>query len=542
MSPAAAHPELLAQVLALQQQVIDLRARLDREHQVSEGFRRFSERALEVAGSDDLWALAADEAVTAFSTENAVVLRVDGGALTAVAASCVSALTPEHLEALTPTVLDALERREVVLTGRPLPRFFGAETATLVVAAVRGQQAGARFAIVASVSTRKAPFYPSFDAGLGPLFAAFVNHAGALHQHLRSLTEAERANRELRRQVSERSAQLFAALGLSHAPESQSRVPVPGDVVDGRYRVEEKLGEGGMGSVFRVRRLDDGSRWALKVATSLGPRQLARLAREAHLLSCVRHRNVLQLSDIGVAAEGFMYLVLELIDGQDLRAWRDARAAVSLDEVLFILLEVARGLDKLHASHIAHRDLTPRNILLVREPSGLVVKVADFGVARHEWAEGPAALGLAEGGDTGSRATPTPTPVTATHLGPATPRLDVLSVTQTGIVVGTLQYLAPELLESPAASASQADVFSFGVVAWELVVGHRPFEGVTSARAFGAAACRGEPSTRPGSGFAGFDELVCACLAIDPGTRPTAAELVERLEALVRQRTTGAPG
>ena len=110
-----AQRELLGRLLAVQQQVIDLRARLDREHQAGEGFRRFSERALDVETVEDFWALAAEEVISAFGSENAIVVRVVDGALELCGTACVYDVTAAHLEALAPTVTQALARREIVL-------------------------------------------------------------------------------------------------------------------------------------------------------------------------------------------------------------------------------------------------------------------------------------------------------------------------------------------------------------------------------------------------------------------------------------------
>jgi serine/threonine-protein kinase len=412
------------------------------------------------------------------------------------------------------------------------------------------------------------------------LYEAFVTHAGAFQQHLRSVSQAERAHRELRRQIGERSAQLFAAVGLARNAGVDFTAPTPGLVVNQRYRVEEKLGEGGMGVVFRVTRLEDQSRWAMKVATTLSPAQLARLAREAHLLSCVRHPHIVQIVDIDVATQGFLFLVLELVDGTNLHDWREQRPGVELEEALVILAQVARGLRRLHDSRIAHRDLKPRNILLYADGPRLGVKLADFGVARLDPGdpqgpvpEHPVAHVAAAWQEADTRVLsrpPGPLPVTlesvvhseagrlvaepalgppdllvppggATAETPLTP--GVLGVTQSGVIVGTLKYLAPEVLVgSGSASAMEADLFSFGVVAWELVAGKGPFEGGASPREFASARLLGEAWTQLGSGSPELDALVADCLACEPGLRPTSERASERLEALLTSHGISLPG
>ncbi len=195
-----AQRELLGRLLAVQQQVIDLRARLDREHQAGDGFRRFSERALDIETVEDFWALAAEEVVSTFGSENALIVHVADDCLELCGAACVYDVDATHLATLAPTVTQALAAREVVLVGRPLPPFVGAETAVLLVAGFRDRDDGDHtYAILASVSTAKAPFYPTFDAAIGPLYAAFVNHAGALHQHIRARERSRHTARQLKR-------------------------------------------------------------------------------------------------------------------------------------------------------------------------------------------------------------------------------------------------------------------------------------------------------------------------------------------------------
>jgi PAS domain S-box-containing protein len=483
--------------------------------------------------------------------------------------------------------------------------------------------------VVAVIEIGGSHAYPGHER-LPALLVRVAHQFGAFLLQRRSLTLAERANRELRRQIGERSAQLFAAMGLARNGTRSPLAPAPGLVVNDRYRVEDKLGEGGMGAVYRVCRVDDGSRWAMKVATTLRPAQLARLAREAHLLSCVRHENVVQIADIDIAAQGFLYIVLELVDGKDLAQWRTARPSIAVDEAIAILLQIARGLYKLHGVHIAHRDLKPQNILVVADAHRVTVKLADFGIARLEGDAvpdedppahpagsprsissssvgpttnvpadgrgsaattgpvGPAAVvgrapvddddahldGIAGVFDRVSNSTEAPTRDESSGAGapaasgtgdvvaarrvvaaavaasPARPAAlagmapDVgttvtpgaLGVTRTGVVVGTPQYLAPELLADASASAIEADLFSLGVVAWELVVGRRPFEGVVGAFAFDAARRRGDPAARLASGCSALDELVERCLALEPASRPTALEVMQRLETVLADR------
>ncbi len=479
--------------------------------------------------------------------------------------------------------------------------------------------------VVAIIEIGGSHAYPGHER-LPALLARVAHQLGSFLMQRRSLGLAEQANRELRRQIAARSAQLFAAMTLA----GDGAVPVAsldlGTIVNSRYRVEEKLGEGGMGAVYRVSRVDDGTRWALKVATALRSSQLARLAREAHLMSRIRHPNVVQIADIDVSSQGFLYIVLELVDGTDLFAWRRTGTDVTLAVALSILLQVARGLYKLHSANIAHRDLKPQNILIVDDEGRLVVKLADFGIARLavdvdvDVDVGAGALATddarvdddssdddavttssvpdfrvsdveianavrttarvtarrrgvlptadnddgpvtrASWGATGSAvqaaqqvvvdavaAVAAPGLVAGDHqlvptlavVGPPTEEpLDAgaFSVTRTGVVLGTVAYIAPEVLSSSTASPLAADLFSFGIVAWELYAGRRPFNGPAGAIDFAEAATHNDPSTRLGSGCAEFDDLVRRCLFLAPAARPTALEAMQQIEIIAAQR------
>jgi PAS domain S-box-containing protein len=506
--------------------------------------------------------------------------------------------------------------------------------------------------VVAVIEIGGSHAYPGHER-LPALLARVAHQLGAWLRQRRNLTLAENANRELRRQIADRSAQLFAAMTLARDAGAAAVSPSPGTVVNERYRIEEKLGEGGMGAVFRVVRVDDGTRWAMKVATTVRGTELARLAREAHLLSRIRHANVVQIADIDIATQGFLYIVLELVDGTDLHAWRRDRTEVPLDVSVPILLQIARGLYKLHTANIAHRDLKPQNVLVVADSERLTVKLADFGIARlgddgavddngvddsavddsavddsgvdDDGGDDNGVDGVPGGPEADGRQGSSTAAITRARVisaagrsqlatasvGPTTamaaaawrgvlaehssehakttaspPRRGVtdervarkilvsavaasarkgaeplpttsaehplpdasgssagrLGVTRTGVVVGTVQYLAPEMLASANASPFEADLFALGVVAWELVVGRRPFEGPTGAVAFAAAASRGDPEARLRSGCPELDALVIRCLAVDAAARPTALTVMQTVETIAAQRGIPIPG
>jgi serine/threonine protein kinase len=360
-------------------------------------------------------------------------------------------------------------------------------------------------------------------------------------------------NEELRRQIAERSGQLadaLARLGSSEAPK-----PVrlqPGDVMKDRYEIVRELGAGAMGTVYEVVRRGDRKRFAMKVLSGLsGALDMARFAREAQLASHVAHPNVVTIVDIDVANSGLIYIVMELVDGPSLLGLKarygDRRFAVE------VLLQLAEGLAAIHEMGIVHRDLKPANVLIKQDATGLLVKITDFGVSTiAENAsvpppkdEEPVAQALASG----RRPTlPSSSEVTIpqgqrqamapsqpdTHEDLQTPsRLNASPLTETGALLGTPIYMAPELAWGAKNAKPPCDIFSLGVIAHELLLGKRPWtESPAFARLEGASVAPAEPlaSLCPGLDPTLGDTLD-SCLSSNPELRPSARELAAALRA-----------
>jgi len=353
-------------------------------------------------------------------------------------------------------------------------------------------------------------------------------------EHLeRARAEVEQLNVELRRQVAERSAQLFAALAIAGGRANRAPELASGELVHGRYKVVRELGRGGMGTVYEVERVSDGRRLALKLTHELTGAALARLAREALIASQISHRNLVGVIDVDVAASGFLYLVMELVVGTSLKAARDRHGDPT--RALPLLAQIADGLAALHRAGVVHRDLKPANVLLA---DGDVVKITDFGVSRRlpgVWPEDastdshespfddlaeldePAVVGDAiETIETQSLAAVSPPPAPRSEPG----------VTRTGMLVGTPAYIAPELVDGPGSLSASADLFAFGVIAFELITGDRPF-----ARPAALTRMQGkDPEPPPPLAWrwhAAIPEvaaMIDRCLLGDPAQRPTAAE------------------
>jgi hypothetical protein len=342
-------------------------------------------------------------------------------------------------------------------------------------------------------------------------------------------TEIELLNEELRRQIADRAAQIYAAVELSSTRSVTASLRV-GEIIQGRYRVERPIGAGGMGTIYEVTRLSDGRRFALKLPQEVHGESLARLAREAQMASTLSHPNVVAVVDVDVATAGFLFLVMELVEGTSLQAHRDRYGDVAW--ALPVLHQVADGLTALHHVGIVHRDLKPGNILITPHADGTAgVKISDFGIAVNPDMEQLAARRVDELGDA-----PTNEPPTKPMPTRRRPNLASSSfLTRTGHVPGTPLYMAPELADGRAVITPAADIFAFGVIAHELLTGRRPFSEPPVFALLARQAC---PLPRPlDEGWRGapreLSTALDACLALNPASRPSAEQLA-RLLAPIR--------
>ncbi len=279
----------------------------------------------------------------------------------------------------------------------------------------------------------------------------------------------------------------------------------PGQLL-GPYAIERLLGAGGMGEVYRARdtRLD--RLVALKVLpdrAASDPGFRRRLAHEAKSISQLNHPHICTLYDVG-SHEGISFLVMEHLEGETLAA-RLARGRMPLPEVLKFAIQIADALAAAHAQGITHRDLKPANIMLVRAGA----KVLDFGLAKQ-------------------RAGSTQDPWIPGGLTTTEP------LTAEGALVGTVQYMAPEQLETGAADA-RTDLFAYGCVLYEMATGRRAFAG-TSQVSIMAAILDREPlpmfegATPIDPTFPALERIVRRCLAKKPEDRwESARDLAEVL-------------
>ncbi len=259
------------------------------------------------------------------------------------------------------------------------------------------------------------------------------------------------------------------------------------------YLLHEPVGAGAMGEVWRGSRTTDGGDVAVKVLRSeltSSPEVVTRFLQERTTLVGVDHPNVVRIHDM-VAEGATLAIVMELVDGPDLRRWSAAMATLPPSTACSLLSQLCRGLAAVHRKGIIHRDLKPENVL-IEDPASPTprARLTDFGVARS--AAGPV-------------------------------------LTATGTLVGTPEYLAPELAAGrPASPAS--DIYAVGVMAYELLSGTRPFAADHPA-ALLRLHLEQQPASPPGLD-PGLWSLLASCLDKDPAKRPTAEALGARFDAL----------
>jgi eukaryotic-like serine/threonine-protein kinase len=221
-----------------------------------------------------------------------------------------------------------------------------------------------------------------------------------------------------------------------------------GEVISGRYRVLELLGEGGMGAVYLAEHTLMRKRVALKLLhaeMSDNEEVLARFKREAEAAAHIEHPNVASATDFGQTEDGGFFLVLEYVEGTSLRKAL-AAGPLAASRALHVTRQIAHALERAHAAGIVHRDLKPENVMLVKKGEDPdFVKVLDFGIARFDPSS---ARGAASG----------------------------QPLTRHGTILGTPEYMAPEQGVGDVVGPT-ADLYSVGVMLYEMLTGKHPFEG-----------------------------------------------------------------
>jgi serine/threonine protein kinase/Tol biopolymer transport system component len=289
-------------------------------------------------------------------------------------------------------------------------------------------------------------------------------------------------------------------------PETAERAEAdPGDLSGqtlSHFRLIGKLGGGGMGVVYRAEDLKLGRQVALKFlplpAEEAPTEMLERFRREARAASSLSHPNICTIHGVEELA-GQPVIVMELLEGETLQS-RLTHGALAAETALALAIPLASALDAAHRKGIVHRDLKPANIMLTAQPAGATVKVLDFGLAKTERAPaGVAAL--------------------------AAP------ISQAGAILGTCDYMSPEQVQGLEADA-RSDIFSFGLVLYEMLAGRHTFQGGTAVEVMNAIL-KEDPPALPETVPAGLRQVVADCLEKDPGARfDTAHDLLFALRAL----------
>lgn len=261
----------------------------------------------------------------------------------------------------------------------------------------------------------------------------------------------------------------------------------PGTVISGKYRVERPLGTGGMGVVVAARHLDLNQVFALKVlmpSAASSDEATTRFVREGRAAAQLTSPHIAKVHDTGRLLTGEPYLVMELLRGRDLRALLTEVGRVSLAQAVEWILQVAHALTEAHALNIIHRDVKPANLFLAETSLGQQIKVLDFGISKQ---------------------------LDSTEL----------ELTNTTSAVGTPRYMAPEQMRSARFADARGDVWSLGVVLYELTTGEYPFQG-DSITALCFDVMERTPATpsqvNPELPTA-FDEVIDLCLKKDPDER-----------------------
>jgi len=275
-----------------------------------------------------------------------------------------------------------------------------------------------------------------------------------------------------------------------------------GTVIAGRYRVLGKIGTGGMGVVYRAEHVHMRKVVALKVLHQeylKVDEVVARFEREAVAAARIEHPNVVAASDFGKLEDGSFYLVLEYVDGTSLRALIEKEGALPIPRTLSIARQTLLALGAAHAAGIVHRDLKPDNVMLVANPEGGDrAKVLDFGIARI--------------------------------AAPDASR-DTTKLTRVGVVMGTVAYMSPEQATGQAVD-ERADLYSFGVMLYEMLAGVVPFDAELPSQVLARQLVE-EPPPLPPSTPPALARLVFDLMEKKPEDRPaTAQEVLERLGEL----------
>jgi serine/threonine-protein kinase len=290
-----------------------------------------------------------------------------------------------------------------------------------------------------------------------------------------------------------------------------------GEVLNGRFKVESKIGEGGFGAVYRGVQLHTGRKVALKLLhpeMTKDENLVARFKREGMVLCNLRDAHTITTYDFDQTPDGTLYIAMELLEGKSLHQVFHEEAPLDWKRMFKILVEMCSSLAEAHQQGIIHRDLKPENVYLETRPGNPeFVKILDFGIAKV---------------------------MRGDSIAPASPQL-----TASGQTLGTLEYMSPEQLMGRQLDG-RSDVYALGVVAYETITGRLPFPDAKGPAGLITAQLKHTPmppsQANPKAGLPAVgDRVILKCLEKDKNNRfpdvvALAAALQEALET-VRERT-----
>jgi serine/threonine protein kinase len=295
------------------------------------------------------------------------------------------------------------------------------------------------------------------------------------------------------------------ASGPMSSPATTVPFP-PGTVLAGKYRVDRLLGEGGMGWVVVATHLQLEQRVALKFMrasqASASPEAVGRFLREARAAARIQSDHVARVSDVGTLEDGAPYLVMEYLEGQDLDSLLQTSPILAIDVAIEYAMQACEGLVEVHAAGIIHRDLKPANLFLARRSDGSVrVKLLDFGISKIAAIPGASPDG---------------------------------GMTSTQALMGSPLYMAPEQMRSSKNVDARADIWSMGVIVYEMLGGRSPFGGDTLPEVCARIMAEPPAPLRESRAEvpAALEAVVMRCLEKDPKRRfPDVATLAQALSA-----------
>lgn len=281
-------------------------------------------------------------------------------------------------------------------------------------------------------------------------------------------------------------------LGTASLPREDSLV---GRRMFGDYVIEKKLGEGGMGSVYLAKHTSIDQAIAIKVLHGKAAQQselIQRFNREARVIAKLTHPNIIRVFIFGRTPEGLIYLAMEYVDGKSLRQLLESSGRLSEPHAIYIVKQVLGAVAEAHDLGVVHRDLKPENILLTSyRGNDEFVKVVDFGIAKVKEPDGAQQQQL----------------------------------TQAGVVYGTPDYLSPEQAQARPIDA-RSDIYSAGIVLWEMLTGELPYQGDTAMAVLIQHAF--DPPPNPDEANVPISprmkDILRKCMAKDPNARYSSAQ------------------